>query len=88
MLKKHSVVIAGHATSLTLEPLFWQQLQLIAQQRGLSINQLITEIDDGRRGNLSSTLRVYVLQHALSGSASYPRNPQADFADDQDTGVI
>ena len=60
-LRKHSVVIAGHATSVSLEEPFWTALKRIAATRGQSLNALITEIDDRRSGNLSSTLRVYVL---------------------------
>ena len=65
MLKKRSVVIAGHATSLTLEEEFWQQLTRIAQDEGKSINQLVMEIDQARTGNLSSAVRVYILKYLL-----------------------
>ncbi len=63
MLKKRSIVIAGHATSVTLEPPFWDALKAIAQDRGLSLNQLVAEIDLGRQGNLSSAIRVFVLEN-------------------------
>jgi predicted DNA-binding ribbon-helix-helix protein len=58
---KHSVTIAGHATSVTLEIAFWEELKAIALARTLSVNQLVAEIDDGRVGNLSSAIRVHVL---------------------------
>lgn len=61
MLKKRSIVIAGHATSVSLEPEFWEVLKDIAQARGVSLNQLVAEIDQGRSGNLSSAIRVFVL---------------------------
>jgi len=61
MLKKRSVLIAGHRTSVSLEDPFWDELARIAATRGLSINQLIAEVDAGRDGNLSSALRVFVL---------------------------
>ncbi|PIW30621.1 MAG: aryl-sulfate sulfotransferase [Rhodospirillales bacterium CG15_BIG_FIL_POST_REV_8_21_14_020_66_15] len=61
-LAKRSVLVAGHHTSLTLEDLFWNALRNIARERGLSINALVTEIDAGRTGNLSSAVRVFVLQ--------------------------
>jgi len=61
MLKKRSILIAGHATSVTMEPEFWDALKDIADARGLSINQLVAEIDLGRDGNLSSAIRVFVL---------------------------
>ncbi len=60
-IQKRSVIIAGHRTSVSLEPEFWAALKDIAQHRGLSINELVTEVDGQRRGNLSSALRVYVL---------------------------
>lgn len=63
MLKKRSIVIAGHATSVSLEPQFWDALRAIAAERGLSLNQLAAEIDLERSGNLSSALRVYVLEY-------------------------
>lgn len=60
-IQKRSVIIAGHRTSVSLEPEFWAALKDIAQHRGVSINELVTEIDGQRRGNLSSALRVFVL---------------------------
>jgi predicted DNA-binding ribbon-helix-helix protein len=71
-IQKRSVIIAGHRTSVSLEPEFWGALKDIAQHRGMSINELVTEIDGQRRGNLSSALRVYVLtflQGRLAASA-------------------
>jgi len=59
---KRSVVIAGHRTSVSLEPAFWDALKELAQRRALSINKLIAEIDRDRAGNLSSAIRVYVLR--------------------------
>jgi predicted DNA-binding ribbon-helix-helix protein len=60
-LKKRSVKIAGHVTSITLEEPFWQELKTLAKKEGLSLNALITKIDKTRSGNLSSALRVYIL---------------------------
>ena len=60
--KKHSVIVSGHATSVSLEPIFWEELSLIAEHRGLSINALISEIDEGRTGTLSAAIRIFVLQ--------------------------
>ena len=60
-MRKHSVVIAGHGTSVSLEAPFWDALKDIAKARGLSLNRLITEIDENRGENLSSAIRVYVL---------------------------
>jgi predicted DNA-binding ribbon-helix-helix protein len=64
-IKKRSVLIAGHRTSVSLEQIFWRELKEIAVQRGISINQLIVHIDEHRQGNLSSAVRVYVMQHVI-----------------------
>ena len=61
-IKKRSVLIAGHATSLSLETEFWLALQEIARRRGQSLNQLVASVDATRAGNLSSALRVFVLE--------------------------
>ena len=60
-MKKRSVLIAGHPTSVSLEEEFWEALKEVAAARGLSVNALIEEIDAGRAGNLSSAIRVFVL---------------------------
>jgi len=59
---KRSVKVSGHPTSISLEEEFWDALKDIAGAQHKSMNQLISELDQGRSGNLSSTLRVYVLQ--------------------------
>lgn len=64
-LRRRSVTIAGHRTSVSLEDPFWEQLKLIANERGHSIAQVVAEVDKGRGGNLSSALRVFVLQEVL-----------------------
>ena len=61
-MKKHSVLVAGHATSVTLENLFWHALKEIANEQCKTLSKLITEIDQHRAGNLSSAIRVYVLK--------------------------
>ena len=63
-VRKRSVLIAGHATSVSLEDVFWQALLDIAEARGQSVNDLVTEIDQSRSGNLSSAIRVFVLKQA------------------------
>ena len=62
LVRKRSVLIAGHATSVSLEEAFWQELTAIAERRGLSLNALVAEVDGVRSGNLSSALRLLVLQ--------------------------
>ena len=59
---KRSVLIAGHRTSISLEPEFWTALKAIATETGRSINDLVTEIDRERSTNLSSAIRVHILQ--------------------------
>jgi len=66
-IKKRSVLIAGHPTSLSLEVEFWSALREIARRRGQSLNRLVASVDAERRGNLSSALRVFVLDCYRSG---------------------
>ena len=58
---KRSVNIAGHATSVSIEKPFWDLFKTLADQQDKSINRLITEIDEARSVNLSSAIRLYVL---------------------------
>ena len=75
-LVKHSVRVAGHATSVSLEPAFWQALCEIAARREIPVNALLTEIDAARSGNLSSTIRLFVLESCRRGElAVLPRVP-------------
>jgi predicted DNA-binding ribbon-helix-helix protein len=60
---KHSLSIAGHRTSVSLEAEFWTALAALAAARGLSVAALVAEIDAARGGaNLSSAIRVHLLQ--------------------------
>ena len=64
-IAKHSLVIAGHRTSISLEAAFWEALKSSANARGLSVAALVEEIDGKRGGaNLCSALRVHLLQEA------------------------
>ena len=67
-LAKRSVVIAGHKTSVSLEQPFWDALKSAAVRRQMTINDLVTEIDTRRAGNLSSAIRVFLLGEDLDGS--------------------
>ena len=71
-IRKRSVVIAGHASSVSLEEAFWRALKKIAQARRQSVNALISEIDRERpndlSGNLSSAIRVFVLENSGENS--------------------
>ena len=59
--KKRSVVVAGHRTSVSLENVFWDHLRMMAKARRVSVNALVTEIDQSRDGSLSSAIRVFIL---------------------------
>ena len=61
-LRKRSLTIAGHRTSVSLEAPFWDALGQLAAARGLSVQGLVAEIDRGRgANNLSSAIRLHVL---------------------------
>ena len=61
LVRKRSVMIAGHSTSLSLEEAFWEDLREVARRRGTSVTAIIAAVDAARRGNLSSALRLFVL---------------------------
>jgi len=61
---KRSIVIAGHKTSVSLEDAFWEALKEIAGSRRLTLSDLVATIDSARtQGNLSSAIRLFVLDH-------------------------
>jgi predicted DNA-binding ribbon-helix-helix protein len=68
---KRSIVIAGHKTSVSLEDAFWTGLKDIAGTRNMTLSELVASIDaDRRQGNLSSAIRLYVLDHFRVQGAS------------------
>lgn len=67
IIVKRSLRIAGHATSVSLEAAFWQALRDIAAARGTPVNMLVAEVDAARGGNLSSAIRLFVLESARRG---------------------
>ena len=68
---KRSVIIAGQKTSVSLEDAFWEGLKDIAKARRTTLSDLVTSIDtDREHGNLSSTLRLFVLGHYDKRAAS------------------
>ena len=74
MLRKRSLLIAGHATSVALEPEFWAVLERMAAGRGLSLAALMAELDGARGARpLASAARLAALAHALEG----PPTPSA-----------
>ena len=71
---KRSVTIAGHQTSISLEPVFWRALEAAARRRGLAVNALVAEIDAARLHaprppNLTSALRQYLFGGGGDGGA-------------------
>jgi predicted DNA-binding ribbon-helix-helix protein len=66
-LRKRSLTIAGHRTSLALELAFWRRLEALAAAREMSLSGLVAEIDAARgEVNLSSALRVFALESGMS----------------------
>ncbi len=63
-MRKRSVTIAGHATSISLEPPFWEALHEAAAAEGKPLAALVTEIDEARTTNLSSAIRVWLFERA------------------------
>lgn len=66
LIRKHSVMIAGHPTSISLEEEFWQALKTLAAERGSSVARVVEEIDSQRLGGLSSAIRVHILTELQS----------------------
>jgi len=70
--RKRSVLIAGHQTSISLEPMFWRALEAAARERGCPVNALVAEIDVQRLEareppNLTSAIRQWLFERR-SGS--------------------
>jgi len=59
---KRSIDIDGHKTSISLEDAFWNILKDIAHERGETLSHLVTGINANRQSNLSSTIRLFVLE--------------------------
>lgn len=63
-MKKRSVSIYSHRTSISLEEPFWVELRFICEQENISLQKLIERIDETRTEyNLSSTIRLYILNY-------------------------
>jgi len=68
---KRSIMIAGHATSISLEPVFWQALREAAAAEGLPLNALVARLDaeriaDRSPPNLASAIRVWLFERERS----------------------
>jgi predicted DNA-binding ribbon-helix-helix protein len=77
---KRSIVVGGHKTSVSLENEFWRGLKEIAMEREKTLSSLVAEIGAARvRRNLSSALRIFVLEH-YQAEASRQRTNTANAA--------
>ena len=65
-IKKRSVTLEGHRTSVSVEDPFWEILTEAAETRNIPLSRLIVEIDTQRQCNLSSALRLFALEWILS----------------------
>jgi len=76
LILKRSIIIAGQKTSVSLENEFWQALKQIAAGLEVPMAELVHRIGRQREyGNLSSALRLFVLEHYLS-RAKTKRDPE------------
>ena len=69
-LRRRTLTVSGHRTSVALEPVYWEELAAVAQSRGLTLAALIGEIDAARQGSLASALRVYVVERLRAAASA------------------
>jgi predicted DNA-binding ribbon-helix-helix protein len=75
---KRSVIVAGHKTSCSLEDAFWNELRMIADERRMTLAELVSSIDMSREhDNLSSAIRLFVLSYYVNGAKPLIRNKAA-----------
>jgi predicted DNA-binding ribbon-helix-helix protein len=78
---KRSIVIDGHKTSVSLEDAFWTVLKDIAHAECVTVSKVVADIDKKRKlGNLSSALRLFVLDRTRAGGLPIPQEPLRVFA--------
>ncbi len=78
LVVKRSIVIAGHKTSVSLEDAFWSELKDIAEQKDQTLSTVVGDIDTHRhQGNLSSAIRLFVLDNARSRAMQQAGQRQA-----------
>jgi predicted DNA-binding ribbon-helix-helix protein len=65
LVVKRSINIDGHKTSVSLEDAFWSDLKEIARAQEATLSELVGKIDEKRQGNLSSAIRLFVLEHVM-----------------------
>ena len=83
LVEKRSVTIRGHRTSYSLEKPFYDDLVAIAASRDMTLAALVASIDETRpaEANLSSALRLYILDWAKRTTSSHTRNTQPNQVD-------
>src|SRR3981189_3690915 len=78
---KRSIVVAGHKTSVSLEEAFWNGMKEISGLRGMTLSELVGEIDSNRQqGNLSSAIRLFVLDYFRTRAVSAPADSKQPHA--------
>jgi len=82
LVAKRSIIIDGHKTSVSLEDDFWRDLKNIAHAQHASLGELVARIDQRRdNGNLSSAIRLFVLEHFQKNGSSQSGHAVAPSAD-------
>lgn len=78
-ITKRSVVIGGHKTSVSLEEPFWNAVRAIAGHQQMTVSSLLRQIDlERRNSNLSSAIRVFVLENVRSQMEAMPQQRPAN----------
>src|SRR5262245_4613653 len=73
-----NIVVAGHRTSVRLEPVMWEALRDIARDRDISVNELVTEIDRHRGApSLTAAIRVYIVDFYRNAAGFRGQEPEA-----------
>jgi predicted DNA-binding ribbon-helix-helix protein len=81
---KRSIVVAGHKTSVSLEEGFWNGMKEISGERNMTVSELVGEIDRNRQhGNLSSAIRIFVLEHYKNRTMATQDHPEIARTDDK-----
>ena len=75
---KRSIVVAGHKTSVSLEEAFWNGMKEISGLRNITLSEQVGEIDGNRQqGNLSSAIRLFVLDYFRTRAQAAPPAPDS-----------
>ena len=81
---KRSIVVGGHKTSVSLEAAFWNGMKEISAARSVTLSELVGEIDTARQqGNLSSAIRLFVLDHFKNSALGPTGGPQLEGSPDR-----